>query len=57
MSNGASNDGADNSQYIVQKIVRMSVHDRLGDDARDQPNEEYTKRGVNMLTPFDVRQH
>jgi hypothetical protein len=39
MSNGASNDGADNSQYNRLEDSEMSVHDRLGDDARDQPNE------------------
>ena len=39
MSNGASSDGADNSQYNRPEDSEMSVHDRLGDDARDQPNE------------------
>ena len=39
MSNGASNDGADNSQRNRPEDSQMSVHDRLGDDARDQPNE------------------
>ena len=39
MSNGASNDGADDSQHNRPEDGEMSVHDRLGDDARDQPNE------------------
>jgi hypothetical protein len=39
MSNGASNDGTDDSQYNCPEDGEMSVHDRLGDDARDQPNE------------------
>ena len=39
MSNGASNDGTDDSQYNCPEDGEMSMHDRLGDDARDQPNE------------------
>jgi hypothetical protein len=39
MSNGASNDGADDSQHDRPEDGEMSVHDRLGDDARDQSNE------------------
>jgi len=39
MSNGASNDGANDSQYNRPEDGEMSMHDRLGDDARDQPNE------------------
>jgi hypothetical protein len=39
MSNGASNNGTDDSQYNRPEDSEMSVHDRLGDDARDQPNE------------------
>jgi len=35
MSSGASND----SQYNCPEYGEMSVHDRLGDDACDQPNE------------------
>jgi hypothetical protein len=39
MSNGASNDGTDDSQYNCPEDGEMSVHDQLGDDARDQSNE------------------
>jgi len=35
MSNGASDDGANDSQYNRPEDSEMSVHDRLGDDARD----------------------
>ncbi len=44
MSNGASNDGADNSQYNRPEDSEMSVHDRLGDDARDQSNENISNK-------------
>ena len=36
---GASNDGADDPQYNRPEDREMSAHDRLGDDARDQANE------------------
>jgi len=46
MSNGASNDGTDDSQYNCPEDGEMSVHDRLGDDARDQSNENIPNEGV-----------
>jgi hypothetical protein len=40
MSNGASNDRPNDSQYNRPKDGEMSVHDRLGKDARDQSNQD-----------------